>query len=485
MSAPVLHVVEPGAVRALPANLEAEQAVLGCVLYDNAALDDASDLRAEHFYEPFHARLWAAVSETIGTGRIAEPKLLVERFKADPAFKELGGLAYLADLVNHAPASSLAADYAACVHEAALKRRLVHAGAELSRLGEGPQSAPEALGEAEQLMAEIVADGPAKENWLTGSEVIASAIATARDRRGVVEFGTGLSEVDALIGGFGRGELSIIAGRPGMAKSIVASLIAKHSASEGKATAFFSKEMGREQLGLRLACDLAYNPNASVYNGRTDNPTFYAARNCRLDEAQWERLERTVETVRSWPLEFDTRPGLTVSQIEACARRFLRRCERKGIASGPIVVDHLGIIKPDKDRNGSMHAETADKSRGLAEMAKRLDVPVIALCQLNRGVEGRGDDKRPELRDLRNAGEIEEDARLVVFLYRPEYYLRPPMGDEDPAEQARREARLDKVRHKLFWIVAKANNGPLGQAETFCDVACAAVRDRRELWGRR
>jgi replicative DNA helicase len=473
-------------VKEQPQSLEAEQMILGAVLYENAALEYLPDtLKGEHFHEPFHGRLFDLLASVIRSGVLAEPIMVEQRLKADPAFVELGGVAYLADMVDAAPPMPHVRGYGRTVLELALRRNLIRVGQEISTLGDQDGEVSSLMTEADRLLAAVVAEGPAQEAWFTGAEVITAAISSARARSGAVEFCSGLTEVDELIGGFGRGELAIIAGRPGMAKSVVASALAKANARKGKAVGFFSQEMGKEQLGLRLACDLAFDPMAPVYMGNDTNPKFDDARKNRLNPEQWERLEQTVEIVRRWPIHFDVRPALTVSQIEACARRLIKRAEKAKIEPGPVIIDHLGIIRPEKDRKGSMHAETADKSRALAEMAKRLDVPVIALCQLNRGVEGRGEDRRPELRDLRNAGEIEEDARLVVFLYRPEYYLRPPLDAEDIEDRAQREAKLEKVKQKLFWIVAKANNGPLGQVETFCNVGCAAVRDRRELWNRR
>lgn len=470
----------------LPQSLEAEQALLGAILFDNAALERAPDgLKPEHFFEPFHGRLFEVMADMVRKGGLAEPTALIRRFANDPAFRELKGVAYLSDLLDAAPPVAHVHGYGRTVLELALRRNLMRVGKEFSALAQADGEVSSILTEADRMLASVVAEGPAQEAWFTGAEVITAAISSARARNGVVEFGSGLTEVDDLIGGFGRGEASIIAGRPGMAKSLVASAIAKANARKGKAVAFFSQEMGKEPLGLRLACDLAFDPMAPMYMGRDSNPRFDDARKNKLTPEQWESLEQTVDIVRRWPIHFDVRPALTVSQIEACARRLIKRAEKAGIEPGPVIIDHLGIIRPEKDRKGSMHAETADKSRALAEMAKRLDVPVIALCQLNRGVEGRGEDRRPELRDLRNAGEIEEDARLVIFLYRPEYYLREPLDREDPEEAARREANLEKVKGKLFWIVAKANNGQLGQVETFCNVGCAAVRDRRELWNRR
>ena len=461
-----------------PHNVEAEQALLGAILCDNDALDGLSDLQPRHFYEPAHAALFEAVRATRAVGLPADFATVRDRVKASRAFEELGGASYLADLIDKAPPSSAAPHMARVVADYAMRRGLVDVGVEIAaRARQDFQG--DGLGmiaEAERELARIASDGPSREAWRDAGGLIASALESAQSRDGSIDVGTGLAEVDDHIGGFGRGELSIIAGRPGMFKSGVASQIAKANAARGKGTLFFSQEMGVEPLGLRLACDLAWEPYASAFN-----PTFDRARRNRLSSEQWRMLRDAAAIAEAWPLRFDVRPSLTVSTMEACARRAFRDWEKRGIPAGPIIIDHLGIVRPEKDRQGSKHAEVADVSRALAEMAKRLEVPVIALCQLNRGVEGR-EDKRPMLSDLRQAGEIEEDARLVVFLYRPEYYFRPPQdpGAETPEQRVERETKLDRNRNKLFWLIEKNNNGPLGQVETFCDVACSVVRDRAD-----
>jgi replicative DNA helicase len=476
-------------LRELPNNLDAEQALLGALLFDNDALERiGTDYPSKAFFEPLHAQLFEAIADSIRRGVRAEPILLRDRFAADPAFTEFGGVRYLADLVDRAPPAANAPDYARVLLDLATRRDLHRVGEEIAAAAldaDGTRDAAELLSQAESTILALGSDGPKREAWLPAHSVLDWAIADAMTRDSTVEFGTGLTEVDALIGGFNRGELSLIAGRPGMAKSTVAATIAKANARNRKGTAFFSLEMDRSPLGLRLACDLAYEDRDVVYSLDPDsaNPTFDRARKNALTPAQWARLKAAQALIarERWPLLFDVRPGLTVSTIEACARRAIRKWEREGVEPGPVIIDHLGIVRPEKDRKGSKHAETADVSRALAEMAKRLDVPVIALCQLNRGVESRGDDKRPQLSDLRNAGELEEDARLIVFLLREEYYWRDPLDpdSETAQEKVERRTKLERVRNKLRWIVAKNNNGPLGEVETFCDVACSVVRDRK------
>lgn len=464
---------------------ESELEVIGAALYAPDRCDVAFDrLKPDHFGDPVHARIWEAVLGLRQGGTGIGPALVRDRLGADEGFSTFGGVQALAMLQDKANLMGLGGHVTA-IADRYTRRRLEELARDLLAQALDTSSGPaEALLHTlERGAGEIAQDSVAADAWVSGSEVIRRAVTHARGRAGAIEFVTGLAEVDALVGGFNAGELSLVAGRPGMAKSLVASQIAKANAARGRGVAFFSKEMNEEQLGLRLACDLAYDDAEPVYSAAPNagNPTFDAARKCLLDEAQWERMNEASRLISTWPLMFDTRPGLTLSTIEACARRLMRSWEKAGVKPGPVIIDHLGIIRPEKERQGSKVAETADISRGLAEMAKRLNVPVIALCQLNRATEGRGEDKRPGLSDLRWAGELEQDARLVIFPYRPEYYYRPPLdpASEDPAERAERETKLRRERNRLYWIVAKNNNGPLGQVETFCDVSRAAIRDAR------
>lgn len=474
-----------------PRNLDAEQSVLGAMLYDGEAIEAVLHVKPESFSEPFHQRLFGALVDVYRAGGATDLIGMGERFKSDPAFVELGGLSYFGTLVDRAYVPTVA-KHAAIVEDLATRRALEMAAAEIGRIARTGEVGGEAkgsddlVGAAEEHLRSIAEAGPRRDRWESAAVVVRDAIQRASTRENRVEFPSGLSAVDDLLGGFHRQETSILAGRPGMAKSIAAEQIAKVNARTGKGVAFFSQEMGGEALGLRLACDLAFDRTAPVYSGVTSNPSFDMARKNRLSPDQWARLRRAQEQIADerWPLLFDTRPNLSLSQIEACARRAIRRWEREGIEPGPIIVDHLGLIRPDKDRRGSKYEETADISNGLAQIAKRLDVPVVALCQLSRGVESR-DDKRPVLSDLRQAGQIEEDARSVVMLYRPAYYLRPPEvhSAESYEDRIEREAKLQRVSHQLLWLVAKNNNGPTGQAETFIEIGCAAIRDIEDRYG--
>lgn len=466
-------------------NIDAELHLIGAAMYAPEACETAFDrLTPDHFVEPVLGRVWSALKQMRGAGQSLDPTIIANRMGDDAAFAEFGGTRLLYDLLDKATPTA-ASDLTSMLCDLRVRRRLEELGRRTmaDALNTASGTGEQLLHALERGAGEIAQDSISSDDWVSGSEVIQRAVKRARARAGKMEFVTGLKEVDDLIGGFNAGELALIAGRPGMAKSLVASQIAKANAERGVGVAFFSKEMNEEQLGLRLACDLAYREGEPIYSSQphAGNPTYDAARKNLLDDDQWSRLDEASARIADWPLKFDTRPGLTISTIESCARRLVRNWERAGVKPGPVIIDHLGIIRPEKERQGSKVAETADISRGLAEMAKRLNVPVIALCQLNRAPEGRGEDKRPGLSDLRWAGELEQDARLVLFPFRPEYYYRPPLDPdaEDAEARAVRETKLRREKNRLYWIVAKNNNGPQGQVETFCDVSRAAIRDAR------
>ena len=464
---------------ALPSNLEAEQALIGAVLLDNDCLPD--DVRPGDFSEPFHQRLWTAMVETIRAGRLVDPVIMSDRFRADQAFADFKGVAYLAELMDKAPQPRTAPEYGRSIQDIALRRGLINAAAVIRDAASDPDKPAEIhVIEAEKALADLASTGPASSAWSRASSIVGDAVRQAQVRKGAIELPTGLTELDAMTGGLRRGEMQIIAGRPAMGKSSAGLSLARSLAANGKGVAFFSMEMPKVALGLRMACDMAFNPDANYFSGQSENPTYFDADRGKLQRHQWQALERAEDQMAGWPLLFDTRPGLTTSSMEASARRAIRDWSRQGIDAGAIIVDHLTIAKADNDRKGNKVAEVGDISRGLAEMAKRLDVPVVALCQLSRQVEARTNvDKRPGLSDLRWSGEIEQDARLVMFLYRPEYYCRRPEDDSDMEAMSEWRAKLDKVRRKLWWLVEKNNNGPTGEVETFCDIACSAIRDRR------
>jgi replicative DNA helicase len=452
--------------------LDSEHALLGAAMYDPQACADVLDrVKPEHFAEPTHGLIWGELRK----GGVTDPVLLASKLASVEAFETLGGLGFLADLVDRAVTHTAPA-HAEAVLDAVLRRRLRDLAAATVADAESKPGEGEALiVQMERAASDIARDSTGTDKWRPAWEITAGAVQRARERKGRIDLPTGLADLDRLTGGFRRGELAIVAGRPSMGKSTAALALARSLAASGKGVAFFSMEMPDVALGLRMACDVAYDRFAPPQF----RISYFDADRGDLMNDQWRELNGASKKMEAWPLLFDVRPGLTTSQMEACARRAFRRWEADGIERGAVIVDHLTIARPDQDRKGNKVAEVGDISRGLAEMAKRLDVPVIGLCQLSRDVEKRdGKDRRPNLSDLRWSGEIEQDARLVMFLYRPEYYVRKPEDATDISAEAEWRTKLEKTRHKLFWLVEKNNNGPTGEVETFCDIACSAIRDR-------
>jgi len=458
-------------------NIEAEQAILGALMFSNDALDLMSNLRAEHFSEPIYGTMFGKARELVRAGRNVDPVLLTSAMATDARLAEMGGIAHLADLVGSAPPVYLAPDYARTVTDLALRRDLIEQARQIQDMAanDREQSAETIAAYGERVLADAVAGASEAHRLDTGGDVIDAALEHAQRFGEVPEFISGLADLDRMLGGFQRGELTILAGRPGMGKSLAGLCFAKSISIAGHGVCYFSLEMSARSLGLRLACDLSFQRGGF---GRVDNgPRLADISSGKASAADLAAIDRARATISAKPLRLDCRPSLTLSRIEQTARRQFREWKRQGIEPGPIFVDHLGLIRPEKDRSGSRHAETADVSRGLAELAKRLNVPVIALCQLNRGVESR-DDKRPTLSDLRQAGELEEDARMVILLHRPAYYFRAPLGKETFEQEAERMATEARERNLLRLIVAKNSNGATGEVEAFVDVSRSAVRDR-------
>lgn len=463
-------------------SVEAEVALIGSAL---AAPDDCADaldrVRPEHFFDGVHGLVWSEVQRQTRGGR-ADVLTVSAALSADAGFAKMGGQDWLADIWDRASPWAVES-YTAIVLDRAARREISRLTDEVSKAAfmVADNTSDEVLAYLERGASEIARDGVSREAWKPLAFVAQEAIQTARERRGMPGVSIGLHEVDRITGGLRKGQLTLLAGRPGMGKSSGALSIAKSVAMGGRGVAFFSLEMTEPELGLRMACDVAFDQHETQYAGQDSNPSYSKAEWGSLDERQWERLAGATKAMSAWPVMFDARPALTVAQVSSAARRIVRNWRKSGVEPGCIIVDHLGLLRPERNMNNKV-AEIGEISGALREMAKALDVPVVALCQLSRDVEKRdGKDKRPGLSDLRWAGELEQDAHVVMFLYRPEYYLKPPEPTGDEVDDFKAEAayrnRLDGVRNKLFWIVAKNRQGPTAEAETFCRIDCSAIRD--------
>jgi replicative DNA helicase len=450
-----------------PHNLDAEQALLGALLFDNAAYERLSDqLNARHFYEPFHARLFAAIEEHIRKGQLAEPIVLMERFRRDPAFDELGGVRYLADLVDRAPPAANAAEYARVIYDLALRRDLIRIGGDIAvnaTHGDPALTARDQIEVAEQQLYSLAESGSTSGGMVNFADALRGAVEMAAEAfsrdGGLAGVSTGLIDLDQKLGGLHPSDLLILAARPSMGKTALAANIAFHVARNyawepqpdgtkktvnGGVVAFFSLEMSAEQLAMRLLAEVSGVSSDRLRKGEIDASEFGRVRDAAMD-------------IQSAPLYIDATGGLSLAKLTARARRL----KRQG-GLDLIVVDYLQLITTDAgSRNDNRVQEVSQVTGGLKALAKELAVPVLALAQLSRQVEQR-EDKRPQLSDLRESGSIEQDADAVMFIYRESYYKSRAEPREGTAEHLTWQEDMDRVRGMAEVIIGKQRHGPIG-----------------------
>ena len=459
-----LRSIDPSPARP-PSNLEAEQALLGAILFDNAAYERIGDaLKAPHFYEPFHQRLFQAMEDHIRKGQLAEPIVLVERFRRDPGFEELGGLRYLADLVDRAPPAANAADYARVIHDLALRRELIRLGGDISAqaAGDPDASARDQIEQAEQQLYALAETGSASKGFVNFADALRGAVDMAAEaysrEGGLAGLSTGLIDLDKILGGLHPSDLVILAARPSMGKSSLAMNIAFHAARHyawepqvdgskktvnGGVVAFFSLEMSAEQLAMRLLAEVSGVPSDRIRRGEIDASEFGQVRDAALE-------------IQEAPLFIDDTGGIPMGQLAARARR-LKRTTGLDL----LVVDYLQLITSGSGRSDNRVQEVSEITQNLKALAKELSVPVVALSQLSRQVENR-EDKKPQLSDLRESGSIEQDADVVMFIYREAYYKSRTEPREGTPEHLAWQEEMDQIRHVAEVIIGKQRHGPIG-----------------------
>ncbi len=449
-----------------PANIEAEQALLGALLYDNAIFERLGDnLQARHFFEPFHGRLYGAIETSIRKGQLAEPILIAEQFARDPAFEELGGLRYLANLVDRAPPSTHAPDYARAVYDLALRRDLIRIGQDIAagaQTADGETSARDQIEAAEQQLYALAETGSVSQGFIPFADALHGAVAMAAEAHardgGLAGLSTGLIDLDQKIGGLHPSDLVILAARPSMGKTSLACNIAFDVARNyaweprpdgtrktvsGGVVAFFSLEMSAEQLAMRLLAEASGVSGDRIRKGEIDAMEFGRVRDAALE-------------IREAPLYIDATGGLSLAKLTARARR-LKRTTGLDL----IMVDYLQLVTVRSDSSDNRVQEVSAITQGLKALAKDLSVPVIALSQLSRQVENR-EDKRPQLSDLRESGSIEQDADMVMFIYRESYYLSRTEPREGTEEHFKWQEQMDQVRGLAEIVIGKQRHGPIG-----------------------
>jgi replicative DNA helicase len=452
----------------LPHNIEAEQALLGALMVNNDVYDRISNLVQErHFYDPVHGRIFAVAEARIQKNALASPVTLKAFFEDDEGLAELGGPAYLARLAGAAISVFAARDYAQMIYDLAIRRDLIAIGQEISEkaaLVEVDSEPKDQIVEAEQRLYQLGEEGSTDSGFQSFLKAVTDAVQIAnaaymRDG-GMAGISTGLVDIDKKLGGLHKSDLLILAGRPSMGKTSLATNIAYNIAKahkkgalpdgsegsvEGGVVGFYSLEMSAEQLAARILSEAAEVPSEQIRRGD-------------MTEEEFRRFVEAAKALEACPLYIDDTPALPISQLAARARR-LKRTHGLDL----LIVDYLQLVRPASAKDSRVN-EVSEITQGLKAIAKELDIPVLALSQLSRQVENR-EDKRPQLSDLRESGSIEQDADVVMFVYRGEYYherLEPAQND---AKYHEWQETMEDLHGKAEIIIGKQRHGPIGTLE--------------------
>jgi replicative DNA helicase len=461
---PLQPAPETPTFRAPPHNFEAEQALLGAILVNNEACDRVSSfLKPEHFFDALHGRIYDHAAKLIWAGKRATPITLKTFFQGDEPVGDLTVPQYLGRLAANATTIINAEDYGRTIYDLAIRRNLIQIGEGMVNTAyDAPIDAPPAaqIEDTEQKLYELAETG----KYGSGFEPFTTALTDAIDmaanayRRdgGLSGLATGFTDLDHRMGGLQPSDLIIVAGRPSMGKTALATNIAYHVAQsyrrdpdsqvalDGAVVGFFSLEMSAEQLATRIISEQAYIPSERIRRGRIESEEF-------------DRIVEVSQELQNLPLYIDQTGGITVAQLAARARRLKRQRD-----VGLIVVDYLQLLSGSTRRAAEGRVqEVSEITTGLKALAKELHVPLLALSQLSRQVEQR-EDKRPQLADLRESGSIEQDADVVLFVFREEYYVERRQPRENTEEHKQWQQEMDLVTGKAEVIIGKQRHGPTG-----------------------
>src|SRR6056297_961884 len=461
--------VEVQNIETMPHSIEAEQQLLGAILTNNDIYDRVANLIGpQHFYDPVHARIYETAAARIAKGNLASPVTLKTFLEDDEGLKELGGPAYLARLAGAAISAFAARDYAQMIYDMAIRRELIGLGTDISTKAKKVDVAlepREQIVEAEQALYKLSEQGQTERGFVSFlkavTEAVNSANAAYQREGGLAGISTGLIDMDKKLSGLHPSDLLILAGRPSMGKTSLATNIAfniakayrrgtlpdgTEGAGEGGVVGFYSLEMSAEQLAARVLSEASEVPSEQIRRGD-------------MTETEFRRFVDAAKSLEACPLFIDDTPALPISQLAARARR-LKRTHGLDV----LIVDYLQLVKGTGKGENRVN-EVSEITQGLKAIAKELDIPVIALSQLSRQVESR-EDKRPQLSDLRESGSIEQDADVVMFVFREEYYAeREKPSDDRLDEIAAWQERMEKLHGKAEVIIGKQRHGPIGSVE--------------------
>ena len=451
----------------MPHSIEAEQQLLGAILTNNDVYDRVASIISEkHFYDPVHARIFEIAAARIAKNNLASPVTLKAFMEDDEGLKELGGAAYLARLAGAAVSSFAVRDYAQMIYDMAIRRELIALGREIADKAARVEVASEPkdqIVQAEQSLYKLAEQGKSDSGFVSFLKAVTGAVNVANaayQREGKLSgISTGLVDLDAKLGGLNPSDLLILAGRPSMGKTSLATNIAYNIAKaykkgirpdgtegaiQGGVVGFYSLEMSSEQLAARILSEASEISSHKIRQGD-------------MEEDEFRRFVEAAKKLESCPLYIDDTPALPIAQLAARARR-LKRTHGLDV----LIVDYLQLVRGMSDNRVQ---EIGEISMGLKAIAKELNIPVVALSQLSRTVESR-DDKRPQLSDLRESGSIEQDADAVMFVFREEYYVeREKPSDDNLEAMAVWQDKMSRLHGKAEVIIGKQRHGPIGTVE--------------------
>jgi len=462
-------------VRKLPANFHAEQMLLGAILINSDVIERVSELlKAEHFHEKLHQKIYHAIGVLTEKGLSATPITLKSMLEQDELYKNANGNEYLINLTTRAMVVINPYDYGKIIYDLAIKRNLINIGEEIvndSYNSTLEQSASEQLEEAETKLYTLASEGMQDKGFVPMNQSVAESLQSIdramKNTDHITGISTGLTDLDNKLSGFQNSDLVIVAGRPSMGKTAFAinfafnackALLKKATGDEKpKSVGFFSLEMSSEQLASRLLSMMARVDSTHLRNGK-------------VNEEHYNDIRKAASKLAGMPFFIDDTPALSIAAVRARARR-LKRKNNLGI----LFVDYLQLLHGNQKTDNRV-LEISEITQGLKAIAKELDIPVIALSQLSRAVEQRND-KRPMLSDLRESGAIEQDSDIVMFLYREEYYLKREEPAHGTSEHAQWQEKNDKARNKSEIIVAKHRNGAIGNIELYYEDKYSTIGD--------
>ena len=445
----------------MPCNIEAEQAVIGSILVSNDIYDEISPiLNPRKFFDPVHVKLYETIEKLISKGLLANPITLKNHFENNEGLKELGGQEYLIKITKFSTSVKQAIDYANIVQEMHVRRELIKISQsvldEASTNADVSTSGVEIIQNAEKSLFDLAERGHFNQSFIKFESALKQTIEMAKSAyqndEGIVGVPTGLTDLDARLGGMHKQDLIIIAGRPSMGKTALATNIAFHAAKniekkETKSTvAFFSLEMSSEQLSTRILSEQSKIRSNDIRRGK-------------VSEKEFEQFIETSKNIFELPLYIDETPAVTIATISNRSRRIKRL-----FGLELIVIDYIQLMKSSRKMEFNRVQEISEITQGLKALAKELNVPVLALSQLSRQVEHR-DDKKPQLADLRESGSIEQDADVVMFIFREAYYLErkePTLGSIEHAEW---QQKMNEISSLADIMISKQRHGPTGNVK--------------------